>query len=66
MPHFITCPKYEPVPFYKRCVHYLQNGACARPDEFMSIEWLKLNAPEKKTADTPVPWLSAELPGEKR
>ena len=38
-----TCPHYEPVPGSKRCRHYLKNGACARPDEFMCVEWLKVN-----------------------
>ena len=28
---------------YKRCVHYLANGGCALPDEFMCVEWMKAN-----------------------
>ena len=38
-----TCPHYDPVPGGKRCRQYLDGGACARPDEFMCIEWLKAN-----------------------
>lgn len=40
----ISCPKYEPQPGSRRCLHYLPNGACSRPDEFMCIEWLAVNA----------------------
>jgi hypothetical protein len=39
----ITCPKYEAVPGTKRCRHYHANGACGLPDEFMCVEWLKVN-----------------------
>lgn len=39
----IACPKYEPIPGSRRCAHYLDNGACARPDELMCVEWLKRN-----------------------
>jgi len=39
----VSCPKYESVAGTKRCVHYLPNGACARPDELMCVEWLKAN-----------------------
>ena len=38
-----SCPLYEPKPGSKRCRHYLDGGACARPDEFMCVEWLKAN-----------------------
>jgi len=38
-----TCPHYDPKPGSKRCRHYLDGGPCARPDEFMCIEWLKAN-----------------------
>ncbi len=38
-----TCPHYEPKLGSKRCRHYLEGGACARPDEFMCVEWLKAN-----------------------
>ena len=37
------CPKYDPLPGSKRCRHYLDNGACALPDEFMCVEWMKAN-----------------------
>lgn len=39
----ITCPKYEPTEGSRRCRHYVDNGACARPDELMCVEWLKRN-----------------------
>lgn len=42
-PPEITCPRYDPVPGTKRCKHYLKGGACALPDEFMCVEWLKAN-----------------------
>jgi len=38
-----TCPHYDAPPGEKRCRHYLTNGACARPDELMCIEFLKAN-----------------------
>jgi len=38
-----TCSHYSPKPGSKRCRHYLQNGACDRPDELMCVEWLKAN-----------------------
>ena len=51
-----TCPHYEPKPGSKRCRHYLEGGACARPDEFMCVEWLKANGhaalPPSPTAET--------------
>ena len=47
------CPHYDALTGKKRCRHYLDGGSCARPDEFMCVEWLRLNkkakpAPEKK------------------
>jgi hypothetical protein len=42
-PSAFTCPHYDPVPGSKRCRQYLDGGACARPDEFMCLEWLKAN-----------------------
>ena len=39
----IECVKYEPTEGGKRCKHYLDNGACALPDELMCVEWLKAN-----------------------
>jgi len=42
-PAGITCSHYEAIPGRKHCRHYLENGACSRPDEFMCTEWLKAN-----------------------
>ena len=42
-PSGITCPRYEALPGRKHCRDYLEGGACARPDEFMCVEWLKVN-----------------------
>ncbi len=42
-PAGITCEKYVPGEG-KRCVSYVDNGACSRPDEFMCVEWMKRNA----------------------
>lgn len=42
-PPAYNCPTYEPLPGSKRCQHYLDNGACALPGEFMCSEWLKAN-----------------------
>lgn len=42
-PEGITCPHFDAPPGEKRCRHYLKGGACARPDEFMCVEWLKAN-----------------------
>ena len=33
-----NCPKYDPLPNNKRCRHYLDNSACALPNEFMCIK----------------------------
>ena len=41
-PPSVTCPRYVRSES-RRCVHYLSNGGCARPDEFMCVEWLKAN-----------------------
>ena len=49
----ITCPRYDPVPGTKRCKHYLKGGACSLPDEFMCVEWLKVNGPEANQAFKP-------------
>ena len=46
----ITCPKYVPVDGSRRCTHYLSNGACARPDELMCVEWLKRNPRAREQA----------------
>lgn len=39
----IACSKYEPGADGRRCRHYVGNGACGLPDEFMCVEWLKVN-----------------------
>lgn len=41
----ITCPHFSAVPGTRRCREYLPNGSCQRPDQFMCLEWLKVNAP---------------------
>lgn len=45
-----TCPHYVPAEGAKRCRSYLGNGACERPDQFMCVEWLKVNGQQ----DNPV------------
>lgn len=42
-PTGITCPHYEAIPGRKHCRHYLDNGACSLPTEFMCTEWMKAN-----------------------
>lgn len=52
----ITCPTYEPLSGGRRCRSYLQNGACAREDQFMCVEWLRANAHlESRSEPLPVP-----------
>ncbi|MBN2527655.1 MAG: hypothetical protein JXR76_14785 [Deltaproteobacteria bacterium] len=46
----ITCPHYTPKPGSKRCIHYLSNGACDRPDELMCVEWSRLNRSGRSAA----------------
>ena len=48
-PAGITCPHYEAIPGRKHCRHYLDNGACSRPDELMCSEWLKANGHDQAT-----------------
>jgi hypothetical protein len=55
----ITCPKYEAVPGTKRCRHYHANGACGLPDEFMCVEWLKVNGHAPSAPVTPPPTTAA-------
>ncbi len=45
-PDGITCPKYQKLPDYKRCQHFVDGGTCALPDELLCIEWVKHN-PER-------------------
>ncbi len=51
-PPGITCEKYTRGEG-KRCIHDAANGACALPDEFVGVEWLKANGP-KHTHSVPV------------
>lgn len=68
-PSGITCPKYVRGEG-KRCVHFRATGACALPDEFMCVEWMKANgkAPPAPPTPTPAPRTAAvptqsEVPG---
>jgi hypothetical protein len=45
----VSCPHYDALPGRKHCRHYVEGGACARPDEFQCIEWLKVNAEARPT-----------------
>lgn len=60
----VSCPKYEAAPGTKRCVHYLPNGACARPDELMCVEWLKANGHATPPEPRVPPPLERNLLGE--
>jgi hypothetical protein len=42
-PPAYACPNYEPLPGVKRCVSYHSSGACMRDDEFMCVEFLRVN-----------------------
>lgn len=53
-PSGITCPKYVRGEG-KRCAHFKANGACALPDEFMCVEWLKANAKALPAPPEPAP-----------
>jgi hypothetical protein len=47
----------------KRCAHYVSNGACALPDEFMCVEWLKVNEPGLRPAErSPAPAVAPAPP----
>ena len=37
------CPHYEPFMGSKRCVSYDDSGICRRADEFVCVEWLRVN-----------------------
>ena len=50
-PPGITCEKYSKGEG-KRCAHYVAGGACALPDEFMCVEWLKHNGQSPAPAPT--------------
>jgi len=65
-PAGITCEQYVRGEG-KRCRHYLQNGACSLPGEFMCVEWLKKNgqrppAPSKDLFGNPLPDPPAKKP----
>lgn len=49
-PAGITCERYLRGEG-KRCAHYVSNGACSLPDEFMCVEWLKVNEPGPPPAE---------------
>jgi hypothetical protein len=64
-PPGVTCAKYVRGEG-KRCLHYVVGGACALPDEFMCVQWLKANeakasaasatkAPETVATEAPKP-----------
>lgn len=53
-PSGITCPKYVRGEG-KRCAHFKANGACALPDEFMCVEWLKANGKAAPAPPEPAP-----------
>lgn len=38
-----SCPHYRPLPASKRCVSYDASGICTRDDEFVCVEWLRVN-----------------------
>jgi hypothetical protein len=38
-----ACPHYRPLPGSKRCVSYDASGICTRDDEFVCVEWLRVN-----------------------
>ncbi len=60
----ITCPRCDPVPGTKRCKHYLKGGACALPDEFMCVEWLKANGHHVPPPLPPLAPVEAKSPSE--
>jgi len=39
----ITCVHFRAIPGTRRCEDYVKNGSCRRSDEFMCVEWLKVN-----------------------
>jgi hypothetical protein len=38
-----SCPHYRPLAGSKRCVSYDASGICTRDDEFVCVEWLRVN-----------------------
>lgn len=59
----ISCPKYEPVEGTRRCRQYHADGACALPDEFMCVEWLKANGHASAPSAPAPPPLERDLFG---
>ena len=51
----ITCLSYGPKPGLRRCRHYLKGGACELPDEFMCVEWLKVNGHAARVVEVEKP-----------
>jgi hypothetical protein len=57
----ITCERYVRGEG-KRCAHYVTNGACSLPDEFMCVEWLKANEPGLHPAEPSAPPVVVPVP----
>lgn len=52
----IECKDYKKLPGSKRCQHFVEGGACRKPDYFMCVEWVKANPGKSLTApETPSP-----------
>jgi hypothetical protein len=73
-PDGITCERFEAPAGSRRCAHYVGRGACGLEDEFMCVEWLRVNghpshkslpiAPEPKApAPPPEPPIERDLFG---
>lgn len=62
----ITCEKYEKISDDSRkCKYYVKGGHCKLPNEFMCIEWMKLNA-NKKSKEEIDNRIELEIPSEKK
>ena len=62
-----SCTRYEARAGSRRCRHFVPGGACALPDEFMCVEWLRANGhdvppPLLPLTASPAP-LAPEPPG---
>lgn len=68
-PEGITCEFFSAPEGTKRCSHYVGRGACGLEDEFMCVEWLRVNGhPSHKSlpiAPEPMAPPSAEPPIER-
>lgn len=60
----IACEHYVPIQGSRRCRDYLANGGCARPNEFMCVEWLRLNSKAQPPAGPQPPPLGRDLFGQ--